>query len=194
MDPRAERSRAAGLAAAREVLLHEGWNAVTHDRIAQRGGISRATVYRRWPTRAALLTEILGTEAMSMHAELSGNLRDDLIGELRRFVTVVAQPGWNQVFAAFVHYASTDPDIRPVMDGLAAYNLGFMTRAVENALRDGELAADTDPERATAQLMGPMIYSFLISGRPPTNDFIESIVDEFLRAHIAQREPAETRR
>lgn len=121
-----------------------------------------------------------------MHGELSGSLRDDLIGELERFAAIISQPGWNQVFAAFVHYTSIDPDIREVMDRLTQANLNLIARAVEAAVLSGALTPDTNPEEATAELMGPVMYWFLIAGRPPPAGFIHSLVANFIRAHASE--------
>jgi len=49
MDPRVVRTRRDVLAAAREVLLEEGWEGVTVSRVADRSGYARTTLYRHWP-------------------------------------------------------------------------------------------------------------------------------------------------
>ena len=82
VDPRVTRTRHAVLAAAREVLLDEGWEGVTLGRVAERSGYARTTLYRHWPQRLDLLRDLIREEARLAHTTPTGNLRDDLVAEL----------------------------------------------------------------------------------------------------------------
>ena len=82
--PRSERSKAAILAAAGELLLERGLDAVSMDAIAERAGVSKATIYRWWPTKETLAIDALyeDWEAAYPVAPDTGRLRDDLRGDL----------------------------------------------------------------------------------------------------------------
>ena len=82
VDPRVTRTRHAVLAAAREVLLDEGWEGVTLGRVAERSGYARTTLYRHWPQRLDLLRDLIREEARLAHTTPMGDLRDDLVAEL----------------------------------------------------------------------------------------------------------------
>jgi AcrR family transcriptional regulator len=78
VSPRVERSRRRALWAGREILLNEGWDALTQRRVAEVAGIGRATVYRHWPDRISLLVDVCTTEANRVHTVPTGDLRHDL--------------------------------------------------------------------------------------------------------------------
>ena len=60
--PRSERARKAILEAASELLLARGLSAVSMDAVAERAGVSKATIYRWWPTKETLALDALYTE------------------------------------------------------------------------------------------------------------------------------------
>ena len=93
--PRSETARTAILDAAAELLLTHGLPAVSMDAVAQRAGVSKATIYRWWPTKETLALDALYTEwaAARPAPRDTGSLRGDLLSLLRR------GPGWR----------STDP-------------------------------------------------------------------------------------
>src|SRR3569833_2034985 len=92
-DPRAVRSRDAILAAARDLLRDHGPAAVTHQRVAERAGVGRATVYRHWSNPDQLLLAAMGGTDMPFFREPSSPVREWLRGELRRLSDGRARPG-----------------------------------------------------------------------------------------------------
>src|SRR5258708_37554916 len=60
--PRSEKARDAILAAAAELLLARGLSAVSMDAVAEQAGVSKATIYRWWPTKETLALDALYTE------------------------------------------------------------------------------------------------------------------------------------
>src|ERR1700710_352929 len=80
VDPRVDRTRVAALRAVRELLIDEGWEAITQHRVAERSGVGRTTVYRHWPDRVAMVREAFELELHFTHElDLTGDLRPDLI-------------------------------------------------------------------------------------------------------------------
>jgi AcrR family transcriptional regulator len=77
--PRSERAHRAILQAANELLESEGFAAVTVEAIAERAGVSKATVYRWWPNRAAVVMDgflsIVSSEVPFPH---TGRAREDI--------------------------------------------------------------------------------------------------------------------
>ena len=76
IDPRVARTRRDVLAAAREVLLEDGWERVTLARVAERSGYARTTLYRHWPQRLDLLRDLIGEEVRLLHTTPAGDLRE----------------------------------------------------------------------------------------------------------------------
>src|ERR1700704_255725 len=79
--PRSEKARVAILEAAAELLLARGLSAVSMDAVAERAGVSKATIYRWWPTKETLALDALYTEwaAAGPHPRDTGSLRRALL-------------------------------------------------------------------------------------------------------------------
>jgi AcrR family transcriptional regulator len=54
------------IGAVRELFVEEGWSAVSHLRIAERSGLSRATIYKYWPDRSALILDAFIPERIAL--------------------------------------------------------------------------------------------------------------------------------
>jgi len=79
--PRSARAHEATLEAAAGLLLERGLDAVSMDAVAARAGVSKATIYRWWPTKESLALDALYTQwsAAAPVPRDTGSLRDDLI-------------------------------------------------------------------------------------------------------------------
>src|SRR5580698_1915584 len=92
--PRDEAARLRILKAALELMDELAFGQVTAEAIAERAGTSKATVYRWWPNKAAVLIEAF-REAIAPELPLrnTGTLRDDLTSQLRNFSRVLSGRG-----------------------------------------------------------------------------------------------------
>ncbi|MBV8520143.1 MAG: helix-turn-helix transcriptional regulator [Acidobacteria bacterium] len=78
--PRRAESDADILGAAAELLRTQRYGAITLDEIARRAGVAKTTIYRRWPSKAALVADVLRGETDLLHGDLRRVLAS-LIGE-----------------------------------------------------------------------------------------------------------------
>jgi len=90
--PRSEKARLAILEAAAELLLVQGLSAVSMDAVAERAGVSKATIYRWWPTKESLALDALFNEwaAARPAARDTGSLRGDLLSLMRPWARLAA--------------------------------------------------------------------------------------------------------
>jgi AcrR family transcriptional regulator len=181
--PRSERARLAILEAAAELLVARGLSAVSMDAVAERAGVSKATIYRWWPTKEALALDALYNEwaAVRPPARDTGSLRGDLLSLLRPWVRLAASRPYGRVIAALVTEAQSDP----------AFAVEYLARFVEprrdqaaavfrRAIERGEIPADTKIEVALDLIYGPF-YHRLLHGHAPLNDrFVRDVVDAVL--------------
>jgi AcrR family transcriptional regulator len=181
--PRSEKARLAILEAAGELLLARGLSAVSMDAVAERAGVSKATIYRWWPTKETLALDALYNQwaADRLPARDTGSLRGDLLSMLRPWVRLAASRPYGRVIAALVTEAQTDP----------AFGTEYRARFVEprrdqgrevfqRAIERGEIPADIKIEVALDLLYGP-IYHRLLHGHAPLNDrFVRDVVDTVL--------------
>jgi AcrR family transcriptional regulator len=181
--PRSEKARLAILEAAAELLLARGLGAVSMDAVAERAGVSKATIYRWWPTKETLALDALYNEwaSASPPPRDTGSLRLDLLSLLRPWVRMAASRPYGRVIAALLTEAQTDPEFA------AEYRARFVeprrdqARAIfRRAIERGEIPADLKVEVALDLIYGP-IYHRLLHGHAPLNDrFVKDVVDSVL--------------
>ena len=178
--PRSEKARRAILQAAGELLLAHGLGEVSMDAIAERAGVSKATIYRWWPTKETLALDALYHEWAGKRAAPrdTGTLRSDLLALLRPWARLVRSQPYGRVIGAFITKAHTD---RAFADQYLARLVQprreqartILTRAIER----GEIAADLDLEVALDLLYGAL-YHRLLHGHAPLNDrFVGDVVE-----------------
>jgi AcrR family transcriptional regulator len=109
--PRSEKARLAILEAAAELLLARGLSAVSMDAVAERAGVSKATIYRWWHTKEAIALDALYNEWATVRPPAldTGSLRGDLLSLLRPWVRLAVSRPYGRVIAALVTEAQTDP-------------------------------------------------------------------------------------
>lgn len=89
--PRDEAAHAAILDAARAILAESGYGAVSIEAIAARAGVGKQTVYRRWPSKGAVLLDALLARGRELPPPDTGDPRRDLVDYLSLIVTEIAE-------------------------------------------------------------------------------------------------------
>jgi AcrR family transcriptional regulator len=177
--PRSERARRAILGAAADLLLDEGTVQVSMDAVAERAGVSKATIYRWWPSKERLALDALREWAAAGGSPRdTGSLRGDLLSLIRPWVREIRRRPFGRAVAALVTAAQSDP-------GFAEdYRRHFvelrrepMRAAFERAIARGEAPANLDVEVALDLIYGP-IYHRLLHGHAALSDrFAASVID-----------------
>lgn len=186
VDPRVVRTRRDVLAAAREVLLEEGWERVTVSRVAERSGYARTTLYRHWPQRLDLLRDLIGEEARLVHTTPQGDLRADLVAELEAFRVAMTSTGLGRVMIAIGQQARDDAELADLNRSMRADGARVLEQIVAAGIARGELDARVDTSAAVAQLVGPVLFGYLFEDDTSLErGFVESVVDWFLAAAAA---------
>jgi AcrR family transcriptional regulator len=117
MNPQVARSRAAALAAAREILFSQGWDAVTHASVSKVSSVGRTTLYRHWPTIELLLRDVLLSESVVRHPAASGATRDDLTAELDALGAQLSTPTLERAMSTIMDRATVSPEFAKVREG-----------------------------------------------------------------------------
>ncbi|MEM8705408.1 MAG: TetR/AcrR family transcriptional regulator [Actinomycetota bacterium] len=163
--------------AVRVLLVAEGWDAVTHQRVAEHTGLGRNTVYRHFPDRTALLSHGGNFADAVHHAPVTGDVRVDLEAELRSFRRELFDGVVGTIIAAIVERADRDPEVLPIRDQLVEAGARQTAHLVQEGQRQGLIAANRDVADVVAALCGPLLYARLCQGRPPSDAEIARIVD-----------------
>jgi AcrR family transcriptional regulator len=150
------------------------------DTVAARAGVSKATIYRWWPTKELLAVDALyeGWQTTRPQLRGTGSLKGELIALLRPWVRMATQRPWSRVVAALLAKAQADEEFG------AYYRERFLeprrrqiATIIERAIERGELDADTKTEVAIDLIYGAC-YHRLLQGHRPLNDrFMREVVD-----------------
>ena len=185
-DPRVTRTRDAVRDAVRSLVQRAGFEAVSHQQVAEEAGVGRATVYRHWPTRTDLLLEaVADTDAPPRDWTSSGDLGTDLTSGLERLRRTLASPLAPEL-VALIGRAEWDPELRATKLELLATGTDGLRRALEAGVERGELAADLDVEAAIARLAGPLLYRRILAHAPIDASFVSAVVSGFV-AEVSAR-------
>lgn len=174
-DPRVVRTHEDVVRAAVRLLVEDGWDAVTHARVAKEAGYSRATVYAHWPARSDLLRDAFASYGEMPHHEPTGDPEADLRGELRSFVDAMARHRLDRALATLAERAQTQPDARPIRDRFVEAGEAPMRSTVP------ALARGAEAEAVVQMLCGMVTHAVLMHGEPPANDVLDAAVDLVLR-------------
>jgi AcrR family transcriptional regulator len=169
-----------------DLLLERGLHAMSMDDVAERAGVSKATIYRWWPAKELLAVDALVTEwadpAKGSERD-TGTLRGDLLARFRPWMRQLNHTQFARVIAGLIAEAQTDPAFAALyreqfVDPRRAATRQLLVRAVER----GEIPADTNLDLSLDLLYGP-IYHRLLHGHAPLSErFAQQVVDAVIAA------------
>jgi AcrR family transcriptional regulator len=184
--PRSDKAQNAILEAASELLLAPDGDTVSMDAVAERAGVSKATIYRWWRSKETLTLDALYNEwATVPPVRDTGTLEGDLLSLLRPWVRVVTRRPYGRVLARLITEAHTDSHFAQEYQARFLQPRRDAGREVfARAIERGELAPDVDVEVALDLLYGPL-YHRILQGHAPLNDrFARQVVDAALRGIV----------
>jgi AcrR family transcriptional regulator len=181
--PRRATARPAIIEATLELLAEGGFQGTTIDAIADRAGVGRNTIYRRWDAKEELIADAL----YELSADLDVHEGDDvsalMLDWIRDFVRLFADPVFGQILPSVLGELRRNPVfaevyaqrvVRPRYDAL----LALLTEAVER----GELRRDLNVEQVADLLSGAPFVRLLPVGLPPvTEGYAEELLDTIWR-------------
>ncbi|MFU8854362.1 TetR/AcrR family transcriptional regulator [Micromonospora sp. SL1-18] len=164
-------------------LLAEGntIEALSIEAIAARAGVGKATIYRRWPGKDALLLDALRTLKGTPPEPGGHSVRDDLVllvGAIGHNV----DPRAAKIMPCLVPEVNRSPAHHRLYLNMVEPRRKLMREVLQRGIRSGELRADVDLELAMALLSGPMLMQRMLRWQPELDDKIlpERIVDAVL--------------
>lgn len=166
---------------AAELLLDEGWDRVTHTNVAAASGYSKATLYKHWPAPVDLLRAAFLHVGGFSHGEVTGNLRDDLISEIEAFRRVLVDEKLAVAMIALADRSAADPDTASVRDRFLGEGQAMLVELLRAGLRARTVRSEVDIGPAADMLSGALTWRVAIMGNEVDRDYVESIVDTFLR-------------
>ncbi|MEV4478128.1 TetR/AcrR family transcriptional regulator [Micromonospora coxensis] len=164
-------------------LLAEGSTveALSIEAIAARAGVGKATIYRRWPGKDALLLDALRRLKGIVPQPAGHSVRDDLVllvGAVGHHI----DPRARKIMPCLVPEVNRSPDHFQLYQNIIEPRRQLMREVLRRGVRDGDLRADLDIELTMALLTGPMLIQRMLHWHPELDDRIlpEKVVDGVL--------------
>src|SRR5438105_8426544 len=134
------------LSAAGQILRRHGYARLTMERVAAESGVAKTTVYRRWPTKAALCMDLyLDVASRELHDPDTGSVASDLQQIAKTVVRLQTRTVAGPAFMGLIAEAQVNPATRAAFLAEFANRRRGMTRLVlRRAIERGELRAGTD--------------------------------------------------
>ncbi|NGN63248.1 TetR/AcrR family transcriptional regulator [Streptomyces sp. A7024] len=188
---RSERSRRAILDAALDQVGETGYEKLTIEGIAARAGVGKQTIYRWWPSKAAVLldafTAVSEDAAQGQH-ELpdTGDLEADLKEVLRATVDELNRDVYDRPARALAAAAVTDPALAEEFNRrVLGPQLDLYVERFTAARAAGHIADDVDVRVATDLLVGPLAHRWLLRTLPMDHAYADRVVELALRGIAA---------
>jgi AcrR family transcriptional regulator len=198
--------RTAVLGATTDLLVDVGLDAIELTVVADRAGVGRSTVYRRWGSVAALIADLLADMAeTSVPRADTGSLRGDLRANAALVRRTLSSDRQGRLFKAIIAAATYDDRTAAALSEFYARRIAEWSTCVDDAAARGEAPVGTDSTAVIRQVSAPLYYQFLTSTRRLTERDAIRAADAALAAvaagvfasamkPAASRSPAHTKR
>jgi AcrR family transcriptional regulator len=188
--PRSEPARLAILAAAGGLMLEGGLAAATMDAIAARAGVSKATLYKWWPSRGAVaLDGFLDRVAQTLAIPAGMTAAEGLTWQLGALIRIFRDTAAGPLMRALVTAAQSDPDIaRSLRERWLAPRRAVSLEILRTGAERGEIRPGLDHEAIIDQLFAPVYHRLFFEHAPLADDLAGVMVTQ-LMAGIAAGPP-----
>jgi len=178
--PRDARVDAAVLAAARSLLAEKGFAGTTVEAIATRAGVGKATIYRRWPTREALLLAVTTAELPDIPTPDTGDLRQDLRLVFTSLAEQVRIAGPASYLGDLIGESTRNPAMRKDFQALIQQRRSLCAAIVAKARQRGEVRKSVDPDLVLDLISGAIFYQKLFADGDADRRYVERAIDAVL--------------
>lgn len=180
--PRSEEIKKIILSTAYEMLLKDGFKAVTVDGIAQKAGVSKATIYKWWPNKAAVVLDgFFEATANSLPVPDTGDVKSDLLmqaSNLTSFFLSSKGKGITELIAE----GQFDSNIAGEFRKRYILPRRQITRLLlERGILKGQLKKETEIDLLIDLLYAPIFYRILVTGESIDKEYIQKILNLTLK-------------
>jgi AcrR family transcriptional regulator len=174
--PRSEQARVAILRSALKLLGENGFSDLTIESVAAHARVGKATVYRWWPNKAALIADAFASSTTrKLHFPDTGSVRTDMSQQMRQVIKVFRSRR-GRILAAILAAGQSDRGV------ITAFRERFMMprrreayATLRQGIARGELRKNVDMDLLLDSLYGPIYMRFLIRHDKLTPDFVDHL-------------------
>jgi AcrR family transcriptional regulator len=153
-----------------------GYDALRIDDVAERCGVNKTTIYRRWPTKADLVLATIRSLIVAPEVPDTGSLRADLIAHFEHFSALARSPVGRGVLRVF-QAERTHPELAKMPRQLRKEQRATRRKLLERAIARGELPAKADVDLLGDVSAAPIVLRIAHHGEDVDTAYIEACVD-----------------
>jgi AcrR family transcriptional regulator len=177
-DSRSARARRAILGATADLLDEAGFATMTIDEVAIRAGSGKATIYRHWPSKGALVMDAIMAEiGGATPFPDTGSVVEDFRVQLRATTPVFNRPRIRRMFIGVIFEAQENPELREAF--LVRYlnpRRVYARETIRRGIARGELRPDFDDDILFDQILGAFYMRMLVLGSSLDQPFTDELV------------------
>ena len=183
--PRSVEADRAIIVATIRMLAEHGFDGLTMEGVASEAGVGKATLYRRWPSKADLVLDAIRSMKPMVDLPDHGDVRSDLVD------LVTAALSWGEHGESTEVLSALMSEMRRNSELAVVYREQFLAprRAdsltlIQRGIDRGELRPDVDLELVLDMLVGAIVYRTVISGGELNPAVAERAVDQLLHGIV----------
>lgn len=192
--PGRPREKAAGshsaiLDAVHDLLLETSVRDLTMEAVAKRAGVGKPTLYKWWPSKAALVFAMFHERLAREGGVPEAETVEAVLRARMRHLVRAFNGTFGKVMAELIAEGQGDPAVlRELYDHHIGPRRAATIADIERGIAGGEFARGTDPELLVDAIFGPAYYRLLLRLTPLTEQYGEDLIDQVLHgAPMASR-------
>ena len=159
-------------------LSESGYGALTIESVARRAGVGKATIYRLWPDRIALIADAFKLLQQQRDPELvTGSPREKLERILRHVADVVADSPFSSCLPALIEGAERDAALRDFHHHFQAEARKPLIALIAHGVATGDFPPRIDPEAAAFALLGAIFFCRLMTNVAFPGERVPGLID-----------------
>lgn len=165
--------------AARDLMAELGPGAVSIDQIAARAGVGKATIYRWWPSKSAVMIDALEQWCESENPPPdTGNTKENIRQQMHRVTAIFASPIGATIRQLIADSQSDQTIAQEFRARFFDLRESSAMATIQAGIDSGELRPDLDPGTAVDMLYGPLWLRLLIEHRPLTTPMTDRVLEQ----------------
>ena len=168
-------------------LAETGYGRLSVESVARRAGVGKTAVYRRWPSKQAMVVALISQVAVTaIDVPDTGSLRGDVREYLINAAEALDHPLARTIIPDLLAEVTRNPElITELLTTVRDPRRDRAATVVRRAIDRGELAPDTDLELALDFLGGPLYWRLTIIRSPLGEDYFDRLADKVVAAMTA---------
>jgi len=176
--PRSEKARKAVIRSTLALLKRTGFHELSVEAVAAHAGVGKATVYRWWANKGELVIDaFVSAVEKELRFPSAGPVLQSIHVQMRRWAVIFRSP-LGQIVAAVIRAGQSEPEI------LEAFRSHWVEprrvearRLLGQAITNGEIRADLDPDTVLDLLYGPLYIRLLLKHAPLNEEFVDTVFE-----------------